>query len=45
MLVPNNNQEVYKEHFNLFTYFTFGDGVNIIDWLENMKLYVSNIEK
>ena len=45
MLVPNNKLQRYKEHVISFIVFAFGEGVTIIDWLENMKLYVSNIEE
>ena len=43
MLLPNNNPQRYKEHVILFIEFLFGEGVTIIDWIENMKLYVSEI--
>ena len=45
MLVPNNNPQGYKEHVTLFIAFAFGEGVDIIDWLANMKLYVFDIEE
>ena len=45
MLVPDKNPQVYKEHVIKFISFDFGDGVTIIDWLSNMKLYVSDIEE
>ena len=43
MLVPNKNSQGYKEHVILFIGFAFEEGVTIIDWLANMKLYVSDI--
>ena len=43
MLVSNNNPPGYKEHVIYFVVFSFGKGVTIIDWLESIKLYVSNI--
>ena len=43
MLVPNNNPQGYKEHVISFISFYFGEDATIIDWLSNMKLYVSNI--
>ena len=45
MLVPNNNPQGYKENVIQFNAFTFGGGVNIIYWLEKMKLYVYDIEE
>ena len=45
MLVPNNKLQRYKEHVISFIVFAFGEGVTIIDWLENKKIYVSNIEE
>ena len=45
MLVPNRNTQGYKEIFILFIAFSFGEGVAIIDWLANMKLYVFDIEE
>ena len=39
MLVPNKNLQGYKEHDILFIAFAFGEGVNIIYWISNMKLY------
>ena len=44
ILVPNKKPQVYKEHIISFIVFSFGEGVTIIDWIEIMKLYVSNIE-
>ena len=44
MLVPKNIPQEYKENSIWFSAFYFGEGVNIIDWLENMKVYVSDIE-
>ena len=43
MLVPNKNPPVYKEHIIYFIGSAFGEGFTIIDWLANMKLYVSDI--
>ena len=45
MLVPNKNQQRYKEHVISFIYLDFGEGVTIMYCIENMKLYVSDIEK
>ena len=42
---PKNNPQGCKEHFIYFIYFSLVEGVTIIDWLENMKLYVSDIEE
>ena len=43
MLVKNKKPQVYNEHIISFIVFSFGEGVTIIDWIENMKLYVSEI--
>ena len=43
MLVPNKNPQGYKEHVISFIAFAFGEGVTIIYWITNMKLYVSDI--
>ena len=45
MLVTNNNPQGYKEHVISFIVFDFIEGVTIIDWLENMNLYVSYIKE
>ena len=45
MLVPNNNTQGYKENVIQFLECFVGEGVTIIDWTENMILYVSGIEK
>ena len=45
MLINNKNPQGYKEHVILFILFSFGEDVTIIDWIENMKLYVPNIEE
>ena len=45
MLDPNKNPQGYKEHIISFIDFDFGEGVIIIDWLANMKLYVTDIEE
>ena len=45
MLVPNNNSQGYKEHGILIIKFAFGEGVTIIDWIKNMKIYSSDIEE
>ena len=45
MLVTNKNPQGYKEHVILFIEFAFGEGVTIIYWIANMKLYVSYIEE
>ena len=44
VLVANNKPQGFKEHVISFIIFDFGVGVTIIDWLANMKLYVSDIE-
>ena len=43
MLVPNHNPQLYKEHIVSFISFSFVEGVTIVDWISNMKLYLSNI--
>ena len=43
MLVNKKNPQGYKEHVIYFIKFSFREGVTIIDWMENMKLYVSDI--
>ena len=43
MLVPNKNPQRYKERVILFISFTFGEGVTIIDLIEKMELYVSDV--
>ena len=45
MLVPNNNPQGYKEHVISNIDVAFGEGVTIIDSIENMKLYMSDIEE
>ena len=45
MLVTCKNTPEYKEYVINFTKFYFGEGVTIIDWLANMKPYVSEIVK
>ena len=45
MLVPNKNPQGYKEHIISCIAFDFRKYVTIIDFLANMKLYVSNIEE
>ena len=45
MLVPNNKPQGYKTNIVLFITFAFGEGVTIINWIANMKLYVSDIEE
>ena len=45
MLVPNKNPQGYKEHFISFISFAFGQSVTFIDFLANMKLYVSGTEE
>ena len=45
MLVPKNNLQGFKEHVICFIDFYYGEGVTIMDWIENMKIYVSNIEE
>ena len=44
MLVQNNNPKGYKQHVIYFIDFSFGEGVNIIYWLANIKRYVYDIE-
>ena len=43
MLVPKNNPPGYKEHVICFVLCAFGEGAKLIDWIENMKIYVSDI--
>ena len=45
MLVPNKNPKGYKERVISSISFSFGEGVIIIDWVSNVKLYLSNIEE
>ena len=45
MLFPKENPQVDKEHVISFIDFDFGEGATIFGYLENMKLYVSNIEE
>ena len=45
MLVPNQKLQGYKEHVIQFIDFSFVEGVNIIDCIASMKLYVSDIEE
>ena len=45
MLVINKKQQGYKEHEVSSILFSFVEGATIIFWLENMKLYVSDIEE
>ena len=45
MLVKYKNPQGYKEHVISFIEFSFGEVINITDWILNMKLYVSNIEE
>ena len=45
MLVPNNNPQGFKEHVPSFIAFEFVEGVTIIDWLSNMKLYMYDSEE
>ena len=42
MFVPNKNLPGLKNVI-YFIAFVFGEGVTIVDWIANMKLYVSNI--
>ena len=42
---PKNKPKGYKEHIIFFIVFAFGEGVTIIDGIESMKLYVSDIEE
>ena len=44
MLAPNKNIQGYKEHDISFISPAFGVGVNIVGWLANTKLYLSDIE-
>ena len=43
MFVPNKNSTGYKYHLIYLIEFSFGECVNTIDWIENMKRYVSKI--
>ena len=45
MLVPNNNPKGYKQDGIFLLPFTFGSCVTIIDCIENIKIYVSDIEE
>ena len=45
MLVPKKIPQGYKEHVISCIAFYFGYIVTIIDWIENMKLYVYDIEE
>ena len=45
MLVSKKNLPGYKEHIISFVGFSFLECVNIICWLENIKLYVSDVEE
>ena len=45
LLVPNKKPQWYKDQSIFSISFSFGKGVTIIGWLENMKLYVSYIEE
>ena len=40
-----NNLQGYKEHIILFIAIDFGEDVNIIECIGNMKLYLSHINK
>ena len=44
MLIPNNKLQEWKERVTSIIAFDFGQGLTIIDWLANMKLYVSDVE-
>ena len=44
-LVLNNNPQGYKKHVISFISFAFGEGVNIIYCIANMKLSLYNIEE
>ena len=43
MLVPNKNPPGYKEHVISFIALSFGEGDTILNWLGNIKLYLSDI--
>ena len=45
MLFPINNPQGYKENVISFIELSFGEGFTTIDLIENMKLYVSDIEE
>ena len=45
MLIQNKNPQGYKEYVIQFIDFYFGEYVTIIDWIENMKLYVYDTEE
>ena len=42
MIVPKNNPQGYKEYVIYFIDFGFGEFITVIDFLENMNIYVSN---
>ena len=43
MIFSNKNPPVYKEHVIYFIAFSFETGVTIIDFMANMRIYVSEI--
>ena len=43
MFDRNMNPPGYKEHVIYFITFNFGEGINVLYWLTNMKLYVEDI--
>ena len=45
ILLPNKNPQGSKEHVIFLIAFGFGEVVTITYWLENMILYVSDIEE
>ena len=45
MLVANKNPQGCKKHIISFLAFDFVEGVTILDWLKNMKIYLYDIEE
>ena len=45
MLVTKKNPQGCKKYIVSFLAFDFGEGVTILDWLANMKIYVYDIEE
>ena len=45
MVVPCNNPPEYMEHVIAFIWFSFKEGIKIVDFISNMKPYVSSIVK
>ena len=43
MFTPKKNPPGYKEHVIYFISCALGESVTILDWIENVKLYVCDI--